>query len=87
VARYAFHESALKHGYEPDEIAAAWEDFAEQAWLEDDMPGRLLRVGFDGAGRPVEVVGVVFEDGARVLFIHMMELRKSTIRLLKEAGR
>jgi hypothetical protein len=31
MTMYAFHDSALKHGYHPDEIKVAWESWADQA--------------------------------------------------------
>jgi hypothetical protein len=66
-------------------VIAAWEDWIGQAWLEPDIPGRLLRIGFDASGRAIEVIGICFDDGARVLFIHVMGLRKSTVELVRSA--
>lgn len=76
----AFHDSAHKHGYSDEEILAVWESWEEELFLDDDKPGRLLRIGFDSTGHPVEVIGIVFDWGERVLFIHAMPLQRSTAR-------
>lgn len=51
-------------------------------WLEDDQPARLLRVGTDMAGRPIELVALVF-DQERILIIHAMKARKKSIDATK----
>lgn len=77
------HPTACKHGLAPDEVSALWSSGVEATWIDDLDPRRLLRVGLDGAGRPWELVGLVFDDGVRHLVIHAMPLRTSTLRLLK----
>ena len=52
--------------------------------VDDDRPGRLLRVCCDDAGRWFELVGLVF-DGERVLVIHAMRLRRSTVEQVRRA--
>ena len=78
------HRSALKHGLSAAEVVGLWGLFVEQVWLDDDRPGRLLRVCCDDAGRWFELVGLVF-DGERVLVIHAMRLRRSTVEQVRRA--
>jgi len=82
------HDSARKHGHHTDdEMRYLWEKcWIERYWLDDDLPGRQLRICLDEAGRAWEIIGLIFDDG-RVLLIHDMQLRKSTMELVKEARR
>ncbi|MCL1839140.1 MAG: hypothetical protein FWG47_07530 [Propionibacteriaceae bacterium] len=79
------HPSARKRGSSDDALSAMWSSWIRQAWLEDDLPGRVLRMCIDDAGRPWEMVGIVFDD-ERVMVIHAMRWRKSTTKLIEEAG-
>ena len=45
------HRSALKHGLGVNEVVGLWGQGVEQVWLEDDRPGRVLRVCCDDSGR------------------------------------
>lgn len=78
------HPSARKHGLDDQTIRALWATWMEQCWLEDDRPGRLLRICMDDAGRAFELIGIVFDD-ERVLVIHAMRLRPSTIDIVRRA--
>ncbi|MDR0483268.1 MAG: toxin [Cellulomonadaceae bacterium] len=78
------HKSARKHGLNNSTIRALWVNWLEQCWLEDDSPGRVLRLCLDDAGRAFEVIGIVFDDD-RVLVIHAMPLRQSTLAILRRA--
>jgi nickel-dependent lactate racemase len=70
------HRSAFRHGLTAEDIEHAWTTGAvRQVRLEDDHPERVLRVGTDSAGRPIEVVALVF-DQDRILIIHAMKARK-----------
>jgi hypothetical protein len=79
------HPSALRHGLSPEEIVGLWSVGLEGTWLDDHDPSRLLRVCLDEAGRPWELVALVFDGGIRHLVIHAMPLRKGTIDLMRRA--
>ena len=78
------NESAHKHGLSDSELAKLWESWLEQSWIENDQPGRLLRLCVDDAGRPWEVIAVVFDD-EHTMIIHAMRLRKATAELLRRS--
>lgn len=73
--------SALEHGIpEADSVnAATWP--ALTASLDDENPGRQLRLGFDTHGRLLELVVLVWDDGTEEL-IHAMRARPQYVRLL-----
>lgn len=73
--------SALKHGIAEDDSveAATWP--AKAISLDDDNPGRELRVGFDTHGRLLELIVLVWDDGTEEL-IHAMKARPQYTRLL-----
>jgi hypothetical protein len=73
--------SALKHGVsEVDSLhAASWA--VRTISLDDDNPGRQLRLGFDVSGRLLELVVLVWDDGTEEL-IHSMKARPQYARLL-----
>lgn len=75
------HDSALKHGIDPDDIiqAASWPLWIED--LDDDSPARQLRLGFDDQGRLLETVVLVFDSGNE-LVIHAMKARPQMLDLL-----
>ncbi|WP_137845175.1 toxin [Microbacterium sp. 2FI] len=75
------HDSALKHGILPEDIvqAASWPLWIED--LDDDSPVRQLRLGFDGQGRLLETVVLVFDSGNE-LVIHAMRARPQMLDLL-----
>lgn len=75
------HGSALKHGIAPEDIiqVATW-----MMWIDDeivDSPARQLRLGFDGQGRLLERVVLVFDSGNE-LVIHPMKARPQMLDLL-----
>lgn len=78
------HRSALKHGLSADGVVKLWGQGVNQVWLEDDLPGRVLRMSCDDAGRWFELVALVFDD-ERVLVIHAMRLRRSTVERVRRA--
>ena len=57
------HESALKHDVEPEEAIRAASDPVFVSDLDDDSPSRQLRLGFDSAGRLLELVVLRFDSG------------------------
>ncbi|KZC93684.1 hypothetical protein [Clavibacter tessellarius] len=75
------HPSARKHGIEPEDAieAASWAIWIED--LDDDSPARQLRLGFEGSGRLLETVVLVFDSGNE-LVIHAMRARPHMLRLL-----
>lgn len=75
------HDAALKHGIPSDDIrqAASWPLWVED--LDDDLPARQLRIGFDTRGRLLETVVLVFDSGNE-LVIHAMKARPQMLDLL-----
>lgn len=74
------HPSAFKHGLTAETITYAWHTGStRQTRLEDDQPERYLRIGLDDAGRPIELIALVF-DQQRTLIIHAMPARKATLK-------
>lgn len=75
------HDSARKHGVEPEDAvyAATWPIWTDE--LDEDSPARQLRLGFDTRGRLLETVVLVFDSGHE-LIIHAMKARPQTISLL-----
>jgi hypothetical protein len=75
------HRSALKHGIAaPDSIHAA-ANAAFVTDLDDDSPARQLRLGFDSAGRLLELIVLRFDSG-NDLIIHSMKARQQYLDLL-----
>lgn len=74
-------QSALKHGLREADIvnAATWPAFTVS--LDDENPGRQLRLGFDTHSRLLELVILVWDDGTEEL-IHAMRARPQYVRLL-----
>ena len=75
------HDSALKHGIDPEDAsrAASWALWIED--LDDDSPARQLRLGFDRQGRLLETVVLIFDSGNE-LVIHAMKARPQMLDLL-----
>ena len=75
------HESARKHGVADDDALLAAANAVFVSDLDDDSPARQLRLGFDGSGRLLELVVLVFDSGNE-LIIHAMKARQKYIDLL-----
>lgn len=75
------HASARKHGIADSESiqAATWPLWIEP--LDEENPGRELRLGFDANGRLLEVVVLIFDSGNE-LIIHAMKARPQYVSLL-----
>ena len=75
------HDTALKHGIDPEDImrVAAWPLWIED--LDDDSPARQLRLGFDKQGRLLETVVLIFDSGDE-LVIHAVKARPQMLDLL-----
>ena len=76
------HDSARKHGIDPKDAIHAAEHAVFVSDLEDDSPARQLRLGFDSAGRLLEVVVLRFDSGSE-LVIHAMKARRQYLDLLE----
>jgi uncharacterized DUF497 family protein len=75
------HDSARKHGIDPQDAIHAAEHAVIVSDLDDDSPARELRLGFDSAGRLLEVVILHFDSGNK-LVIHAMKARRQYLDLL-----
>lgn len=77
----SIHPSALKHGIPEEDIiyAATWPLWIEP--LDEGNPQRELRLGFDTAGRMLELVVLIFDSGNE-LVIHAMKARPKYLDLL-----
>lgn len=73
--------SARKHGISEDESIEASTWPARTITLDDENPGRQLRLGFDSHGRLLELIVLVWDDGTEEL-IHAMKARPQYARLL-----
>lgn len=75
------HDSARKHGIDPDDAGHAAEHAVFVADLEEDSPARQLCFGFDASGRLLEIVAPRFDSGYELL-IHVIEARRQYLDLL-----
>lgn len=80
-------DSALKHGYDREEISYAL-DMRPDGWVweidPDNDPPKTLFICLDRAGNPMEVVGGELAD---VLLIwHADKCRTSYLKLLPQSG-
>jgi hypothetical protein len=75
------HPSALKHGIAESDIRTAVLSPAYVADLDNDSPARQFRLGFDQAGRVLELVVLTFDSGNQ-LVIHAMKARSEYLELL-----
>lgn len=79
MAHIHVHESALKHGLSANQAVRMWREGSDETLIDDDEPPRYVRLAFDDAGRPWEVLALSFDDGERYLVIHAMPARKAVI--------
>ncbi|TIC87750.1 toxin [Nocardioides sp. GY 10113] len=75
------HDSALKHGIDPDDAVYAAEHAAYRAAETEEHPVAEFRLGFDPTGRLLELTVLVFDSGNEML-IHAMKARKQYLGLL-----
>lgn len=75
------HDSARKHGVDPDDAVHAAEHVVFVGDLDEDSPARQLRLGIDPSGRLLELVVLRFESGNELL-IHAMKARRQYLDLL-----
>jgi hypothetical protein len=80
------HDSALRHGSSREDISHAYDLFLYETVLDEDAdPPKLLIIGPDGAGNPLELIGGEIENGD-VLIWHAMACRKQYLDLLPDQG-
>ena len=80
--RVRIHQASTRHGIAPDEIEHVFRNAILVADLDVDAdPPKVLMVGPDHAGRPIELVGLELAD-AELLIIHAMPLRPTFRDLL-----
>ena len=75
------HRSALKHGIAAEDALYAAEHYVYVADLDEEDPARDLRLGFDSAGRLLELVVLRFDSGNQLL-IHAMKARREYVDLI-----
>lgn len=75
------HRSALKHGIAAEDALFAAEHYVYIADLDEENPGRDFRLGFDSAGRLLELVVLRFDSGNELL-IHAMRARPQYVDLI-----
>lgn len=75
------HRSARKHGLSDKSIIQAATNYVVAYPIEDDEPARELRLGFDSAGRLLEIVILLLDDNTE-LVIHCMKARPQYLELL-----
>jgi hypothetical protein len=73
-------EHALKHGLDPDDIEYAWFNYCARRYRGAPNEGEVVAVGYDRAGRMIELVAALRPFGT-VIF-HAM--RPPTRKVLAE---
>lgn len=76
------HPAALKHGITAEDGIYAAQRCVYVADLDEEHPARQFRLGFDPAGRLLELVVLRFDSGHELL-IHAMRARRQYYALLK----
>lgn len=80
-ARVIVSPSARKHGISDEDAIAAAKSVLVGGPLDDGDPQWELRIGLDTAGRLLEVVVLLWDDG-EVEIIHAMKARSEYRRLI-----
>lgn len=78
------HDSALKHGIDPEAAIYVAENYVFSAPESDESPVPELRLGFDPHGRLIEITVLVFDSGNQMI-IHAMKARPQYYALLPDA--
>lgn len=73
--------SARKHGISDADAIAAAKSVLAGGPLDDENPQRELRIGLDTAGRLLEIVVLIWDDG-EIEIIHAMKARAQYRRLI-----
>ncbi len=79
--RVDVHDSALKHGVRAEDALLAASRYLVAVGLDDESPGRELRLGFSTTGQLLETVVLTFDSG-KELVIHAMKARAKYLDLL-----
>lgn len=77
----AVHASALRHGIQAASAIHAASNSVFTSEVDGGNPARELRLGFDDAGRLLELVVLRFDSGNE-LIIHAMKARRQYLDLL-----
>lgn len=78
------HESALKRRWTREDISHAYDMALFEGVVDEDAdPPKLLIIGPDSAGNPLELIGAELENGD-VLIWHAMACRKQYLDLLPD---
>lgn len=72
---------ARKHGIKDEDAKAAATNVLARGPLDNENPQRELRIGLDTAGRLLEIVVLLWDDG-EVEIIHAMKARAKYRRLI-----
>lgn len=72
---------ARKHGVKDEDAIAAATNVLAGGPLDNENPQRELRIGLDTAGRLLEIVVLLWDDG-EVEIIHAMKARAKYRRLI-----
>jgi len=75
------NSTALKHGVRPEDALHAATHWAYASEPDEDNPAHQLRLGFDTAGRLLEIIVLHFDSGHE-LIIHAMKARTAYLNLL-----
>jgi hypothetical protein len=75
------HHSALKHGVAAKDAIRAATDYLIAFDLDEENPGRQLRLGFGAKAQLLETVVLTLDNGTE-LIIHAMKARASYLDLL-----
>lgn len=78
------HDSALKHGIDPEDSTYAAENYLFSAPESDESPMPEFRLGFDPHGRLLELTVLVFDDASEMI-IHAMKARPQYYSLLPDS--
>jgi hypothetical protein len=76
------HQTAFKHGIAEEDGLYAAQHAVYIAALDEAVPARELRLGFDPAGRVLELVVLRYDSGNEIL-IHAMKARPAYLALLQ----
>ena len=68
------HEHALEHGLSEDDIRCAWNNFVKLRPRGEDFE---VRIGFDGDGREVGMVGAKLANGDVVVMQSHLQFQAS----------
>jgi len=75
-----FNESAFGHGINKEDILCAYKSRIYDAAISG-LPEKYAVIGFDRAGRPLEILYNPVDDDTIYIF-HAMEARKSFVKKL-----